>query len=535
LQRFSGIFVTETLFFHFLRKYGPHHRPRALTGEARTLAQEIVVKNRWTNRYACDCIAWRVVFFGGTRVPTDDTKGGIKMFKLPERERKLSQTFGTTMVVLVVLLGGVTANSANAALPTGPVTLTVQYETSPSNTKEWEAVADAFTKKNPNVTIKWQIITNEAKGGPNLQVLSTSNPPDIGLVPLNSNVYTQLLKGKVLAPLNDIFAADNTVKRIGPPAAALKQPDGNYYAVPNTVAYYNVLWTNPLALAKAKVTLPKNGFFTSVDQLLTATRACVKAGYAGIAIGGKTNFQASWMFDSMLPSAIPNEDLVNFISSHDPSVSVKAKWTDKGVVNTLAALGAIAKGGAYQKGYLGMDLDQATAIFTAGKSCMLLGGSWMPGGAFANETQKGTMKFVPGLATLPGVNPGSKSAYNVYYGNAYAVPAQSNNKAWALELLRYFVSDEGQTIGAVKAAGVVPATNTIPKAELAALPAGVKLVLDHVAKFGAQSGWTSEVPGAYGQQFLNPLIQKLQENKTTAAEISKKLQAELERVRRVGL
>ncbi len=451
------------------------------------------------------------------------------------RCQKLSRTFGTSTVALAVLLSGFTANSANAALPTGPVTLTVQYETSPSNQKEWEAVAAAFTKKNPNVTIKWQIITNDAKVGPNLQVLSTSNPPDIGLVPLNTNVYTQLLKGKALAPLNGIFAADNTVKRIGPPAAALKQSDGNYYAVPNTVAYYNILWTNPVALAKARVTLPKDGFFSSVNQLLSVTRACAKAGYAGIAIGGKTNFQASWMFDSMLPSAISADDLVNFIGSHDPSVPVKAKWTDKGVVSTLSALGAIAKGGAYQKGYLGMDLDQATAFFTAGKSCMLLGGSWMPGGAFADESQKGTMTFVPGLATLPGVNPGSKSSYNVYYGNAYAVPSKSNNKEWALELLRFFVSDEGQTIGAVKAAGVVPATNTIPKAELAALPAGVKLVLAHVAKFGAQSGWTSDVPGAYGQQFLNPLIQKLQENKTTAVEISKKLQAELERVRRVGL
>jgi raffinose/stachyose/melibiose transport system substrate-binding protein len=451
------------------------------------------------------------------------------------KKNKLTRRMGVVVTSAALLISCLAANTANAALKTGPVELTVQYETSPSNQKEWEAVAAAFTKKNPNVTIKWQIITNDAKVGPNLQVLSSANAPDIGLVPLNTNVYTQLLKGKALEPLNGIFAQDNTVKRIGPPAAALKQSDGNYYAVPNTVAYYNILWANPLALAKAGVTLPKDGIFTSVAQLLTATRACAKAGYAGIAIGGKTNFQASWMFDSMLPSAISPDDLVNFIGSYDPSVPVKAKWTDRGVVQTLEALGQIAKGGAYQKGYLGMDLDQATAFFTAGKSCMLLGGSWMPGGAFADETQKGTMKFVPTLATLPSVVAGKKSSYNVYYGNAYAVPAKSKEKEWALELLRYFVSDEGQTIGAVKAAGVVPATNTIPKQELVALPAGVKLVLAHVAKHGAQSGWTSEVPGAYGQQFLNPLIQKLQENKISAKEIANALQKELLRVRKVGL
>jgi hypothetical protein len=60
-------------------------------------------------------------------------------------------------------------------------------------------------------------------------------------------------------------------------------------------------------------------------------------------------------------------------------------------------------------------------------------------------------------------------------------------------------------------------------------------VLAHVEEYGAKSGWTSEVPGAYGQAFLNPLIQRLQEGKTTAVQITKDLQAELLKVRKNGL
>ena len=97
------------------------------------------------------------------------------------------------------------------------------------------------------------------------------------------------------------------------------------------------------------------------------------------------------------------------------------------------------------------------------------------------------------------------------------------------------MSDEGQRIGALEAAGNLPVVTTIPQALYTKVPQGVKDVLALVAAYGSQSGWTSEVPGAYGQTFLNPLIQKLQEGKTTSAEIAKAQQAKLEDVRKNGL
>ena len=435
-----------------------------------------------------------------------------------------------------LVLSGLSITPASAALGTAPVTLTIQHETTGDRPEEeWHAVAAAFVKLHPNVTIKYSPITNEAKGGPNLQVISSDGSPDIALLPLNSNVYTQMVKGKGLVPLDGIFAADNTVARIGPPAAALKQQDGHYYATPHSVVYYNVLWTNPDAIKKAKAVVPASGHFASVAQLVAFGKACSKAGYAGLAIGGKTNFQASWMFDSMMPSAVTKKALNNYINSYKSDVAVTAKWTDPGILKTLDALGAIAKGGVYQNGYLGMDLDQATAYFTAGKSCMLLGGTWMPGGAFESDTKKGTMKFTPGLAVLPGVVAGTKSTYTPYYGDAYGVPTKSKNQEWALELLRFFISDEGQKIGCLDAAGNLPVVTTIPQSAYTKVPQAVKDVLALVAAYGSQSGWTSEVPGAYGQTFINPLIQKLQEGKTTSADIAKAQQAKLEDVRKNGL
>jgi len=449
---------------------------------------------------------------------------------------KRSVALAAITSAFALLTSGLAITPARAALGTAPVTLTIQHETTGDRPEEeWHAVAAAFVKKYPNVTIKYSPITNEAKGGPNLQVLSSDGAPDIALLPLNSNVYTQMVKNKALVPLNGIFAADNTVARIGPPAAALKQADGNYYATPHVVVYYNVLWTNPDAIKKAGAVIPEDGHFATVSQLVKFGKACSKAGYAGLAIGGKTNFQASWMFDSMMPTAVSAKALNNYINSYKPDIKVTARWTDSGIVRTLDALGAIAKGGVYQNGYLGMDLDQATALFTSGKACMLLGRTWMPGGAFESDTKKGVMKFTPGLATLPSVVPGKKATYTPYYGDAYGVPVKSKNQEWALELLRYFMSDEGQRIGALEAAGNLPVVTTIPKSLYTKVPQLVKDVLERVAKYGSQSGWTSEVPGAYGQTFINPLIQKLQEGKITSTEIARLQQAKLDDVRKNGL
>ena len=76
----------------------------------------------------------------------------------------------------------------------------------------------------------------------------------------------------------------------------------------------------------------------SVAQLVAFGKACSKAGYAGLAIGGKTNFQASWMFDSMMPTAVTAKALNNYINSYKPDVPVTARWTDPGILKTLDAL-----------------------------------------------------------------------------------------------------------------------------------------------------------------------------------------------------
>lgn len=461
---------------------------------------------------------------------------------LRKQSRWLS--FGAAVPILGLVLAGCAAESGGGGTTTGgggtstdsddPVNIVVQYEVPEDgpDARAWRAVGDRFIEMYPNVTIDFQGITNEAKGGPNLQVLTSSNAPDIALIPLNSQVYTQMLQAGELTPLNDIFEEDNFPERLGPPAASLLQADGNYYAAPNTVAYYNVLWTNPDALAAAGVEVPANRVFESPEALIEAGDKCRAAGYAGLAIGGATNYQASWMFDAALPTAVAADDFANYLTSWRSDVDVTADYTAEGVVRALDVLGSYATAGLYQNGYLGQDAPEAEALFTTGGACMLLSGSWLPGGVFASATEDGEMDFTPSFAVLPPVSEaGAPARLTPYYGNAYGVPVRASNPEWGKKLLQFYISDEGQRLGAVEVGGFLPAVTTVTVDDSESFPELVKEIVAYVEENGSNSGWTSEVPGAFGQIFLNSLIQQLQEGRITAEEIGERQQAELERFR----
>jgi raffinose/stachyose/melibiose transport system substrate-binding protein len=434
-----------------------------------------------------------------------------------------------------VFIAGSSQTNANAALSSSPVKLVVQFETGSSGQVIWPAVASAFTKKHPNVTIEFATVTNAAKGGSNLQVLIADGAPDIGLVPLNSSVYTNMVAGKQLVDLSTIFETAKLSSRMGPPAVAFKQADGNYYAVPQAVQYYNVLWTNPGAIKASKAVVPSTKKFASIQSLIALTNKCKKAGYEGLAIGGNSTFQVSWMLDAMLPTAVSTSELDNMFKNFRATTPLTANYTDPGFVKTLTALQTLGKADIYQKGFLGQTPAQAQALFAAGKSCLYLGISGDVGTFIKAATAAGTMNFTPDFATLPGVLAGTPSTLTPFYGTAYGVPQKSKNQEWAVELLKYFTSDEGQVIGTIKAGGAVPISTTIKKANLELLPPLVKSVMDFVKKNPVKSGWTSEVPGSVSQAVINPLIQQMLGGSLTPAQVAQKQQDRILEVRKNGL
>lgn len=94
--------------------------------------------------------------------------------------------------------------------------LTVQTQNGEASVKLFNWLAEEFEAANPGVTVTLQTITQEQKIGSNLAVLGSGNPPDVGMIPINSQVYTQLTANDALEPISDVWESANLGERYSP-------------------------------------------------------------------------------------------------------------------------------------------------------------------------------------------------------------------------------------------------------------------------------------------------------------------------------
>ena len=180
----------------------------------------------------------------------------------------------------------------------GSSTLTVQVQS--EQLDAFQYAADIFEKENPEVKVELQTITGEQKQSTNAQVMASGDAPDIGLVPMGGPPYLELMKNDALVPLDDVWESADLDNRIDEATAETLKSDGTPYVVLFDTVYYNVVFYNKDAFAYAGVKAPANHQLESPEQLYGIVDQLDDAGYEGVALGGSSGFQASWMLDAQL-------------------------------------------------------------------------------------------------------------------------------------------------------------------------------------------------------------------------------------------
>lgn len=386
----------------------------------------------------------------------------------------------------------------------------------------FKVLADEFEAKYPNVTIELETVSQEQKVGSNLSVLGSSNPPDVGMIPINSEVYSQLIAAEALAPIDDVFEQAELDERYSEAVAASLKVDGTPFTVAFQQVIYNVVWLNPDALAAADLEVPADNRFESVDQLIEYSKALQEAGLGGFQMAGGSGYQASWMVDALLPTSATPEQMANLLSSYDSSVEISVEYTDAEFVKVLETLNGLQAAGVYQEGFLGQDAPTALAPFLEGDAGMALGGNFNTADFDAAD-----LDFEPSWALLPPVAGGTPTAPSLYFGDALGIPAQSDNIAWAKEFLAFVMSDDMQQRAIVEEAGSLPSVTSLGDDALASLPELTQELVAEASENGAQPGWTSTVPGGFGQQFIDPLIQEMYSAELTPEEVAERQHAHL--------
>ncbi|HTJ71813.1 MAG TPA: extracellular solute-binding protein [Actinospica sp.] len=434
--------------------------------------------------------------------------------------RRVSAVIAGAALTVGTLAG--CGNSGNLAGSSGGVTtITVQQQAGDANVATIQSAVKLFEAANPDIKVNIQIITVDTKNTTNANVLSSANPPDVGVVPTNSPSYSQLVKNHKLLSLQSVWSAEDLKSRYGSAlASALTAPDGNNYVVSVDSVYYSIAYYNPKLFQQAGISVPADHRITSANQLYSMVGALKKIGKQGLGLGGKSGYAASWMLDALLPTSASTAQVNNYLTSWQSAVPETAKYTDPAFTNAVQQLSDFNAHGVYQDGFLAADTPAVEAAFESGDLGMTIDGSWE-----AASFRK-VMGDNLGWLLLPPVNATAKTQITAFAGDGMGIPANAKHPAQAEKFLEFYMSEQNMAASVIKAGGNL-APVFMPSSAYSGLDPLVQQMLADGKANGVQSGWTSTVPGTLGQSFFDPLIQSMYAGQASVAGISAKLQAQL--------
>ncbi|MBP1755502.1 MAG: sugar transporter substrate-binding protein [Firmicutes bacterium] len=334
------------------------------------------------------------------------------------------------------------ASDANAE----PVTLTFAIWDK-NQQPAMQAMADAFTKLNPNVTISvecsswgdyWTKLDAAAQGG---------TLPDVFWMHIAQ--LSKYVKGNMLAPLDDVLKADNYDLSNFPEALVQGgQMGGIQYGIPKDFDTIG-LWYNKELFDAKGVAYPTDSW-TWDDMVAAAQKLTDTAnGIYGIS-GGYDSQQTTY---NTIPMA------GGYVISPDKT---KSGYDLPETLNGLQCWVDLIDKYKVSPSQQQLTDTNATAMFESGKVAMVFLGSWMVSEMKTNEY---TMDKVD-VVSFPSFN-GKKQV--VINGLTYAMSNTTKNKDVAAKFLEFMGSKDAQSISAQMGAAI-PAFNGTQDAWVAATP-----------------------------------------------------------------
>jgi len=235
--------------------------------------------------------------------------------------------------------------------------------------KNFQAVIDRFTKKNPDVKIKYT-----SSGDQTPTVLSTAvqggNPPDLASVSQPGLMKDFASRGK----LKSIDFAKGVINRNYTPSwATLGTVNGHLYGLFFKGANKSTVWYNVQAFKNAGVAPPKTW-----TQLLASAKTLKASGTPAYSIGGADGWTLTDLFENVYIRSA-GADKYDQLTNH------KIKWTDPSVKKALQLMSDVLKdSGNIPGGTSGaLQTDFPTSVSqvlnTSPKAAMIFEGDFVPG------------------------------------------------------------------------------------------------------------------------------------------------------------
>ncbi|HYY81711.1 MAG TPA: extracellular solute-binding protein [Actinomycetes bacterium] len=353
----------------------------------------------------------------------------------------------TVLAVLTCLALGVSAcgggGKGGQAPPPGQASgqLRVVSNWTGSEGEAFQAVIDAFQRKNPKVTVKVEQVPFEQTQALLTQQFAAGSPPDVAVA--LPGIIRNFAGQDLLLNLDDQW--DAWIKD-GSYTDALRQiasgPDGKAYAVLFKGNVNALVWYSPQQLRKLGIGVPTTwaGFTAAMDKAKAA-------GVAPVAVGGKDGWPLTQWTDAII-LRVAGAQAFNDLARG------KIRWDDPRIVKSFQVLGDLI--GKYFP-------PQALATGFIDETCARAQGKFLfqNEGAFinlivpaeCNKSLKAGRDFT--FFLMPKFDPSMPDAQFVS-GDLFIGAKDTKNKPATLALLQFLGSAEAQEVWAKRGGYIAP-------------------------------------------------------------------------------
>lgn len=287
-----------------------------------------------------------------------------------------------------------------------------------------------FEAANPDIKVNYDSMEGEAYKTKIKTAVAANSLPDVFSYWVGEQFRTLVSSGNI-ADLTTMFENDQPFKDTFV-AGALEQVsyDNKKYGVP-TAASCMVIWYNKRIFEENNVTAP-----TTYDEFNEVVNTLTENGVSAIQVGGKSRWPfLGWFTYYAAREAGP--DL------YFAALNGEKTFTEEPFIRAAEEIRKLSKSG-FENGNLAIDAPSSHALFAAGKSAMILTGSWTTGLYTSDPETSDDFSFF----LYPTVNEGNKEKDNYLYGgvsNTLAMSDASENKDAAERFLKFYMSESEQT------------------------------------------------------------------------------------------
>jgi raffinose/stachyose/melibiose transport system substrate-binding protein len=307
-------------------------------------------------------------------------------------------------------------------------------ETQKSAADSTEDAVARFTRDNPNVSVKIDILDQDTHRQKLKAEMAGGIPPDLFFTWGYAESEPYYKAGKLM-DLTETLNSDAQWKDGFVPGIldAFHYGDG-YYGIPRS-GFVEGLFYNKEIFKKIGIEPPK-----TLDELKTVILKCKEAGYIPIALGNKEKWPSTFIHNFFFERQLGYDYFEKLLARESGYT-----WENEDYIKANEKVQDLVNMGAFPEGLNSISRDEGTALFYQEKAAMFIDGSWMCTIFSSDQAPDGFIDKI-GFVNFPAFSDGKGDQNTIIAGftAGFSINADLKDakKDAALKLIKYLNDDK---------------------------------------------------------------------------------------------